>query len=134
MAYIDQVKIFQDIIDRLKLLKLDSAEFSCLKAIALFSSGFLNFNVQIFSNYCNNIITLHFNNNIKNNNDNKNKFQVVLTTYVTILLQIRQGFLIQVTSSVSRRNPYEHSKNTSTRPTPPLNRIDLENSFWGSRP
>ena len=39
VAFMDHVRIFQDQVDKLKALRVDSAEFSCLKAIVLFSSG-----------------------------------------------------------------------------------------------
>ncbi|TMS20833.1 Nuclear receptor subfamily 2 group F member 6 [Larimichthys crocea] len=33
----DQVRVFQDQVDKLNRLQVDTAEYSCLKAIALFS-------------------------------------------------------------------------------------------------
>lgn len=38
-AFVDQIRIFQEQVERLRLLNVDSAEYSCLKAIVLFSSG-----------------------------------------------------------------------------------------------
>lgn len=35
----DQVRVFQDQVDKLNRLQVDTAEYSCLKAIALFSPG-----------------------------------------------------------------------------------------------
>ncbi|XP_029939528.1 nuclear receptor subfamily 2 group F member 6-like [Salarias fasciatus] len=37
VSFMDEVKAFQDQVDKLKRLQVDSAEYSCLKAIALFS-------------------------------------------------------------------------------------------------
>lgn len=39
MALMDHMRIFQEQVDRLKSLHVDSAEYSCLKAIVLFTSG-----------------------------------------------------------------------------------------------
>lgn len=39
VSFMDQVRIFQDQVDKLNRLQVDSAEYSCLKAIALFSPG-----------------------------------------------------------------------------------------------
>lgn len=39
VSFMDQVRVFQDQVDRLNRLQVDTAEYSCLKAIALFSSG-----------------------------------------------------------------------------------------------
>ncbi|XP_046883538.1 nuclear receptor subfamily 2 group F member 6a isoform X1 [Hypomesus transpacificus] len=37
VSFMDQVRVFQDQVDKLSRLQVDSAEYSCLKAIALFS-------------------------------------------------------------------------------------------------
>ncbi|KAL4658840.1 nuclear receptor subfamily 2 group F member 6 isoform X1 [Arapaima gigas] len=37
VSFMDQVRVFQDQVDKLTRLQVDSAEYSCLKAIALFS-------------------------------------------------------------------------------------------------
>ncbi|XP_051768664.1 nuclear receptor subfamily 2 group F member 6b [Ctenopharyngodon idella] len=37
VSFMDQVRVFQDQVDKLARLQVDSAEYSCLKAIALFS-------------------------------------------------------------------------------------------------
>lgn len=39
VSFMDQVRVFQDQVDKLARLQVDSAEYSCLKAIALFSPG-----------------------------------------------------------------------------------------------
>ena len=39
VSFMDQVRVFQDQVDKLNRLQVDSAEYSCLKAIALFSPG-----------------------------------------------------------------------------------------------
>jgi len=39
VAFMDHIRIFQEQVDKLKALHVDSAEYSCLKAIVLFSSG-----------------------------------------------------------------------------------------------
>ncbi|GFO04190.1 coup transcription factor 2 [Plakobranchus ocellatus] len=38
VAFMDHIRIFQEQVEKLKVLQVDSAEYSCLKAIALFSS------------------------------------------------------------------------------------------------
>ena len=39
VSFMDQVRVFQDQVDKLTRLQVDSAEYSCLKAIAIFSPG-----------------------------------------------------------------------------------------------
>lgn len=39
VAFMDHIRIFQEQVDKLKSLQVDSAEYSCLKAIVLFTSG-----------------------------------------------------------------------------------------------
>lgn len=39
VSFMDQVRVFQDQVEKLTRLQVDSAEYSCLKAIALFSPG-----------------------------------------------------------------------------------------------
>jgi Ligand-binding domain of nuclear hormone receptor len=39
VAFMDHVRVFQEQVEKLKALRVDSAEYSCLKAIVLFSSG-----------------------------------------------------------------------------------------------
>lgn len=39
VAFMDHIRIFQEQVEKLKALQVDSAEYSCLKAIVLFSSG-----------------------------------------------------------------------------------------------
>lgn len=58
VAFMDHIRIFQEQVEKLKALHVDSAEYSCLKAIVLFSSGkklFLHFpdrkNIQTISVY-----------------------------------------------------------------------------------
>jgi len=41
VAFMDHIRIFQEQVEKLKALHVDSAEYSCLKAIVLFSSGSL---------------------------------------------------------------------------------------------
>ena len=50
VAFMDHIRVFQDQVEKLKALHVDSAEYSCLKAIVLFSSGQYNvqFNVHVF--------------------------------------------------------------------------------------
>ncbi|XP_078061629.1 COUP transcription factor 1-like, partial [Mustelus asterias] len=38
VAFMDHIRVFQEQVEKLKLLRVDSAEFSCLKAIVLFTS------------------------------------------------------------------------------------------------
>ncbi|RXG69691.1 Nuclear receptor subfamily 2 group F member 1-A [Armadillidium vulgare] len=42
LTFMDHIRIFQDQVEKLKALQVDSAEYSCLKAIVLFTSA-LNF-------------------------------------------------------------------------------------------
>lgn len=39
VAFMDHIRIFQEQVEKLKTLHVDSAEYSCLKAIVLFTSG-----------------------------------------------------------------------------------------------
>ena len=39
VAFMDHIRIFQEQVEKLKALHVDSAEYSCLKAIVLFSAG-----------------------------------------------------------------------------------------------
>ena len=39
VSFMDQVRVFQDQVDKLTRLQVDTAEYACLKAIALFSPG-----------------------------------------------------------------------------------------------
>ena len=39
VAFMDHIRIFQEQVEKLKALHVDAAEFSCMKAIALFTSG-----------------------------------------------------------------------------------------------
>lgn len=39
IAFMDHIRIFQEQVDKLKSLHVDAAEYSCLKAIVLFSTG-----------------------------------------------------------------------------------------------
>ncbi|XP_043577367.1 COUP transcription factor 1-like isoform X2 [Chiloscyllium plagiosum] len=39
VSFMDQIRIFQDQVEKLKVLQVDSAEYSCLKAIALYTPG-----------------------------------------------------------------------------------------------
>ena len=46
VSFMDQVRVFQDQVDKLNRLQVDTAEYSCLKAIALFSPGGLGWFLQ----------------------------------------------------------------------------------------
>lgn len=39
VAFMDNIRVFQEQVEKLKALRVDSAEYSCLKAIVLFTSG-----------------------------------------------------------------------------------------------
>ena len=39
VAFMDHIRVFQEQVEKLKMLHGDSAEYSCLKALVLFSSG-----------------------------------------------------------------------------------------------
>jgi len=39
VAFMDNIRVFQEHVEKLKSLHVDSAEYSCLKAIVLFNSG-----------------------------------------------------------------------------------------------
>jgi hypothetical protein len=43
VAFMDHIRIFQEQVEKLKSLHVDSAEYSCLKAIVLFSTGKTHF-------------------------------------------------------------------------------------------
>lgn len=39
VAFMDHIRLFQEQVEKLKCLQVDSAEYSCLKALVLFCSG-----------------------------------------------------------------------------------------------
>lgn len=41
VAFMDHIRIFQEQVEKLKALHVDAAEYSCLKAIVLFTTGTL---------------------------------------------------------------------------------------------
>ena len=48
VAFMDHIRIFQEQVEKLKALHVDSAEYSCLKAIVLFSSGMIILSIYIY--------------------------------------------------------------------------------------
>jgi hypothetical protein len=42
VAFMDHIRIFQEQVEKLKALHVDAAEYSCLKAIVLFTTGKFN--------------------------------------------------------------------------------------------
>ena len=42
LAFMDHIRIFQEQVEKLKALQVDNAEYTCMKAIVLFSTGNLN--------------------------------------------------------------------------------------------
>lgn len=48
VAFMDHIRIFQEQVEKLKALHVDSAEYSCLKAIVLFTSGKFSFSKHLF--------------------------------------------------------------------------------------
>lgn len=51
VAFMDHIRLFQDQVDKLRALRVDSAEYSCLKAIVLFNAGFMLL-VMVFTWCC----------------------------------------------------------------------------------
>lgn len=51
VAFMDHIRIFQEQVEKLKALHVDSAEYSCLKAIVLFTTGQIFNRVFLFSFY-----------------------------------------------------------------------------------
>jgi hypothetical protein len=47
VAFMDHIRNFQEQVEKLKMLHVDSAEYTCMKAIVLFSTG----NISILFNY-----------------------------------------------------------------------------------
>lgn len=39
VAFMDHIRLFQEQVEKLKALRVDAAEYACLKAVALFSPG-----------------------------------------------------------------------------------------------
>ena len=39
VAFMDNIRIFQEQVEKLKMLHVDAAEYSCMKAIVLFTTG-----------------------------------------------------------------------------------------------
>ena len=56
VAFMDHIRIFQEQVEKLKALHVDSAEYSCLKAIVLFTTGQLLYSLT-YSN--SNSIAIH---------------------------------------------------------------------------
>ena len=48
VSYMDHVRIFQEQVEKLKALHVDSAEYNCMKAIVLFTTGMFNFLFFLF--------------------------------------------------------------------------------------
>lgn len=49
VSFMDQIRVFQDQVEKLNRLQVDSAEYACLKAIALFTPGnVLTIKVNVF--------------------------------------------------------------------------------------
>ena len=51
VAFMDHIRVFQDQVEKLKALHVDSAEYSCLKAIVLFSSGWHSVKLSVTAFY-----------------------------------------------------------------------------------
>lgn len=59
VAFMDHIRIFQEQVEKLKTLHVDSAEYSCLKAIVLFSSGLcLFYKTNLHPSFNNNLIKI----------------------------------------------------------------------------
>ena len=56
VAFMDHIRIFQEQVEKLKALHVDAAEFSCMKAIALFTTGTRSHNSILEATYFN----IHF--------------------------------------------------------------------------
>lgn len=46
VAFMDHIRVFQEQVEKLKALQVDTAEYSCLKSIVLFTSGEFHNNRQ----------------------------------------------------------------------------------------
>jgi len=53
VAFMDHIRVFQEQVEKLKALRVDSAEYSCLKALVLFCTGILTIQLKyyIFLNF-----------------------------------------------------------------------------------
>lgn len=51
VAFMDHIRVFQEQVEKLKALQVDTAEYSCLKSIVLFTSGrkHLHYKTNYFS-------------------------------------------------------------------------------------
>ena len=49
VAFMDHIRIFQEQVEKLKALHVDSAEYSCMKAIVLFTSGKIQYSLLFFT-------------------------------------------------------------------------------------
>ena len=45
LAFMDHIRIFQEQVEKLKSLQVDNAEYTCMKAIVLFSTGKILFTI-----------------------------------------------------------------------------------------
>ena len=59
VAFMDHIRIFQEQVEKLKALQLDIAEFSCMKAVVLFTTG--NFGQGILEIFIQGFLPFHFN-------------------------------------------------------------------------
>lgn len=76
VAFMDHIRIFQEQVEKLKALHVDSAEYSCLKAIVLFTTGKIGqelfTDAMISETYYYRLSRIqNYNNACFNNNNNK---------------------------------------------------------------
>lgn len=52
VAFMEHIRVFQDQVEKLKALHVDSAEYSCLKAVVLFTTGTVFYLLYFYFVYC----------------------------------------------------------------------------------
>lgn len=60
VAFMDHIRIFQEQVEKLKALHVDAAEYSCLKAIVLFTTGKCIYNTTIVFQQSQKFIILNY--------------------------------------------------------------------------
>lgn len=99
VAFMDHIRIFQEQVEKLKALHVDSAEYSCLKAIVLFTTGKLL--DILFTDVTALLSKVLTNNQLTSEND------------IVLLVQTHLSNLSHIHSHITYNNNSTHSNNNS---------------------
>lgn len=141
VAFMDHIRIFQEQVEKLKALHVDSAEYSCLKAIVLFTTGKLldilfvdtpallskineNFSALAAENDLMQMVKVHLesfsssaNTSFSNNNNNNNNPNITNSNLPTnpepISPKTNQKLKLNLSDSLCSLNQSPQSPNTS---------------------